>query len=96
MDETKCVIFDCDGVLVDSEEIGNNVLLSMAKEFGLDMTIEEAMMSFGGRSLRDCFQQIENRINQKLPPDFEEKFREQSYQAFKTDLKPVVTTQVSP
>ncbi|MBC8052389.1 MAG: HAD family hydrolase [Sphingobacteriaceae bacterium] len=89
MDEIKCIIFDCDGVLVDSEEIGNKVLLSMAKEFGLRMTMEEAVMSFSGRSLKDCFQQIENRINQKLPTDFEKEYRTQSYEAFKTDLKPV-------
>lgn len=31
----KCIIFDCDGVLVDSEEITNRVLLEMAREIGL-------------------------------------------------------------
>jgi HAD superfamily hydrolase (TIGR01509 family) len=89
MKEIKCIIFDCDGVLVDSEEISNKVLLSMAKEFGLRMTIEEAIMSFSGKSLKDCFQQIENRVNQKLPPDFEKIYRKQSYEAFRTELKPV-------
>lgn len=89
MNETKCIIFDCDGVLVDSEEIGNKILLSMTKEFGFRMTMEEAIMSFSGRSLKDCFQQIENRINKKLPVDFEKEYRKQSYEAFKTELKPV-------
>jgi HAD superfamily hydrolase (TIGR01509 family) len=89
MDVIKCIIFDCDGVLVDSEEIGNKVLLSMTKEFGLGMTMKEAIMNFSGRSLKDCFQQIENRINQKLPTDFEKEYRKQSSEAFKTELKPV-------
>lgn len=89
MDEIKCMLFDCDGVLVDSEEIGNKVLLSMTKEFGLRMTMEEAKMSFSGRRLKDIFQQIENRINQKLPADFEKEYRKRSYEAFKKELKPV-------
>ena len=33
----KCIIFDCDGILVDSESIANRVLLSMAEPFGLKM-----------------------------------------------------------
>jgi HAD superfamily hydrolase (TIGR01509 family) len=89
MDVIKCIIFDCDGVLVDSEEIGNKVLLSMTKEFGLRMTMEEAIMNFSGRSLKDCFQQIEKRINQKLPTNFEKKYRKQLSEAFNTELKPV-------
>jgi len=89
MEEIKCIIFDCDGVLVDSEEIGNKILLSMAKEFGLQMSIEEATINFSGRSLQDCFQQIENQINRKLPSDFESEYRQLTYSAFKTELKPV-------
>ena len=87
--EIKCIIFDCDGVLVDSEEIGNTVLLSMTKEFGLQMTLEEAFSNFSGRSLQDCLQQIENRINRKLPENFTDEFRNQCREAFRTQLKPV-------
>lgn len=89
MSDIKCIIFDCDGVLVDSEEIGNTVLLSMTKEFGLQMTLEEAFSNFSGRSLKDCLLQIENRINRKLPADFIDEFRIKSRHAFKTHLKPV-------
>src|SRR5688572_24296187 len=85
----KCIIFDCDGVLVDSEEIGNKILLSMTKEFGLQMSIEEAAINFSGKSLQDCFQQIENKINRKLPSDFEREYRQLTYSAFKTELKPI-------
>jgi len=89
MAEIKCIIFDCDGILVDSEEIGNSVLLSMAEEFGLRMTLEEAMMIFCGRSLKDCLQEIEIRINQKLPKDFESDFRKKTNEKYKTELRPV-------
>jgi HAD superfamily hydrolase (TIGR01509 family) len=87
--EIKCIIFDCDGVLVDSEEIGNTILISMLNEFELKMTLEEAFNNFSGRSLQDCKLQIEKRINRKLPPDFENEFRNQCREAFRTQLKPV-------
>lgn len=89
MKNIKCIIFDCDGVLVDSESIGNQVLLSMAKEFGLKMTLEEAFINFNGRSLKDCFQQIEEIIMQELPENFEDEYRKKSFEAFKKELQPI-------
>lgn len=85
----KCVIFDCDGVLVDSEIIGNEILISMAKAYGLEMTIDQAMANFHGKSLKNCFQQIEEKINRKLPDNFEAEFRKQSFKAFRNELKAV-------
>jgi HAD superfamily hydrolase (TIGR01509 family) len=89
MEDIKCVIFDCDGVLVDSEIIGNQILISMTKEFGLEMTIETAIQKFNGRSLKDCFNQIENLINRKLPENFESEYRKLTFEAFKNELKPI-------
>jgi beta-phosphoglucomutase-like phosphatase (HAD superfamily) len=39
---TQLVIFDCDGVLVDSEVLGNRVLVEFVAEFGLRLELEEA------------------------------------------------------
>lgn len=89
MKNIKCIIFDCDGVLVDSEAIGNRVLLNMASEHGLEMSLEDAYKNFNGRSLKDCFQQIELAINSTLPDDFETTYRKKSFEAFKIHLKPV-------
>lgn len=83
MKNIKCIIFDCDGVLVDSEAIGNRVLLNMASEHGLEMSLEDAYKNFNGRSLKDCFQQIEQAINSTLPDDFETTYRKKSFEAFK-------------
>ena len=41
--QTELVIFDCDGVLVDSETLGNRVLIEFVAEFGLKLEIEEAI-----------------------------------------------------
>ena len=89
MGDIKCIIFDCDGVLVDSEIIGNQILLSMAKDFGFKMTIEDAIKNFNGRSLKDSFKYIENLIQKKLPDNFENEYRRLTFEAFKTNLKPI-------
>jgi HAD superfamily hydrolase (TIGR01509 family) len=85
----KCIIFDCDGVLVDTEKIGNEILLTMASEHGFEMKIEDAYRNFNGRNLKDCFRHIESAIDKKLPVNFESEYRERSFSAFKTQVKPV-------
>ncbi|HEX2936690.1 MAG TPA: HAD-IA family hydrolase [Bacteroidales bacterium] len=89
MGKLKCIIFDCDGVLVDSETIANHVLLTMAREHGLRMSLEEAINVFSGRELKDCFRQIEKSISKQLPDDFEKEFRKRTFEAFRNELKPV-------
>jgi HAD superfamily hydrolase (TIGR01509 family) len=89
MTNIKCILFDCDGVLVDSEAIGNQVLLNMAAKYGLKISLNEAYKKFNGRSLKDCFQQIEQLINQPLPENFEIAYRKKSFEAFATQIKPV-------
>jgi HAD superfamily hydrolase (TIGR01509 family) len=85
----KCIIFDCDGVLVDTEKIGNGILLSMAEEHGFKMKIEDAYRNFNGRNLKDCFRHVEEAIGKKLPDNFESEYRERSFEAFKTEVKPM-------
>ena len=89
MKRIKCVIFDCDGVLVDSEIIGIRVLNSLAKEYGFEINLEEAIKTFRGLSLNASFQLIERLINQKLPATFEYAYRKLTYDAFKNELKPI-------
>jgi beta-phosphoglucomutase-like phosphatase (HAD superfamily) len=40
------IIFDCDGVLVDSESLGNRILVEAVGELGLALNLEETMTSF--------------------------------------------------
>ncbi|MDP5202090.1 HAD family phosphatase [Flavobacterium sp. DG2-3] len=85
----KCIIFDCDGVLVDTEKIGNGILLEMAQQHGFEMELEDAYRYFNGRSLKDCFCHIEEAIGQNLPETFENEYREKSFEAFRTQVKPM-------
>ena len=89
MQNIKCILFDCDGVLVDSETIGNQILLEMAGEYGFQMTNEEAQHHFNGKSLKSSFEYIENRIQNKLPSTFEADYRQRSFEAFRMNLKAV-------
>lgn len=49
----EAVLFDCDGVLVDSEPITNQVLREMLGELGWKLTHEECMRQFVGKSLKE-------------------------------------------
>ena len=85
----KCIIFDCDGVLVDSEFISNETLVEMAQSVGLKIDMNIATKEFTGKSLESNFQFIESSINKKLPETFEAEFRNKSFKKFREELKPI-------
>lgn len=89
MTNYKCVIFDCDGVLVDSEPLSNGMLVSMANELGLSLDLEYAYKHFKGNSLKNCMRQIENLLGSELPTTFESEFRKASFEVFRNEIKPV-------
>jgi beta-phosphoglucomutase-like phosphatase (HAD superfamily) len=66
----QAVVFDCDGVLVDSEPITNGVLTAMLNELGLGFTLEQTMRTFMGKALRDELAIIEKLCGRALPPDW--------------------------
>lgn len=85
----KCIIFDCDGVLVDSESISNATLVTMAKNVGVTLNLDFVMTHFLGKSLQFCFDYIQSLAPKKLPDTFEEEFRNRTFEAFKTEIQPI-------
>ncbi len=84
------MIFDCDGVLVDSEPIANASFSRALKAHGLDWTVEETMRRLMGRSLKSAVEICEAEIGRKLPDDFVDKMQAVTYQNFRdAPLKPV-------
>ena len=83
------VIFDCDGVLVDSELLANRVLAEAVTALGIDMDADEAMRTFRGLKMAECVRQIEARLGQTVPHTFLSDFRTRESDAFKRDLRPV-------
>ena len=62
------VIFDCDGVFVDSESISNGVLAQMLTEQGLPTTLALDRPSYQGLLLADVLSGGEQRLGRALPP----------------------------
>jgi len=67
----RLVIFDCDGVIVDSEGIANHVVAERLTRLGWAMTPEEANHIFLGMSLDDMIPVIAARLGRVVPEDFE-------------------------
>ncbi len=70
------VLFDCDGVLVDSEPITNGVLRDMLAESGWVLTSAECMRLFIGKAVKDERAMIEANTGQPLTDDWLHRFRE--------------------
>jgi HAD superfamily hydrolase (TIGR01509 family) len=85
----ELIIFDCDGVLVDSELLANNVLAKALQDLGLPYDTARTIDSFMGRSLKSCFEQIERELGASLPNDFGARLDRDTYLAFEQDLQSV-------
>ena len=85
----NCIIFDCDGILVDSEAISAKVFQEMIFELGTEIDFETVLEQITGTSMKENLQYIREIINNDLPASFETEFRKRSYEAFKTDIKPI-------
>jgi HAD superfamily hydrolase (TIGR01509 family) len=83
------VIFDCDGVLVDSEGISNAVLASALRGLGLAISAQEAHDRYRGMFLSEIRADAERRLGAPLPSDFVETFEHAREEAFRASLQPV-------
>ena len=83
----EAVLFDCDGVLVDSEPLTNGVLRDMLAEAGWVMSAQDCMRFFIGKAVRDERATIEARTGQALTEDWLALFRERRNQALEAGLE---------
>lgn len=83
------VIFDCDGVLVDSELITNRVFVGMLNELGLALTLEDMFDRFVGRSMPQCLEIITELLGHPAPQHFVEEYQTRSATALRAELKTV-------
>ena len=66
----RLVIFDCDGVIVDSEPVSNRILAEELTSLGWPMATAEATRRFLGVTLADMVPTIEARLGHRLPADW--------------------------
>lgn len=83
------VIFDCDGVLIDSEVLAVATLAGELRRLGLPVDEAFVHRHFLGRSFPVVRQVIADRFGQALPEGFETRFREHLTQVFARDLLPM-------
>jgi HAD superfamily hydrolase (TIGR01509 family) len=76
------VIFDCDGVIVDSEQISHSVLHAQLLEGGVAITYEETVERFIGTSPAGFVAHVTELFAGEMPADFVDRFREATFAAF--------------
>lgn len=81
------VIFDCDGVLIDSEVLSARILIEEVAAHGVDLTPGYVRDNFLGRSFPTVAQLIRERFALVLPPEFEARYRARLLERFMTDLR---------
>jgi HAD superfamily hydrolase (TIGR01509 family) len=83
------VIFDNDGVLVDSEPISNRLLADYLTELGHPTSYEDSVRDYMGSALHRVHDLVLARTGQRLPDDFDEVFHARVFAAFQRQLRPV-------
>jgi HAD superfamily hydrolase (TIGR01509 family) len=83
------VIFDCDGVLVDTEGAANRVLAELLTAEGLPTTTEDSMRTYMGRSWKSCVELAAATLGRSLPEDLHDRYVEGVRAAWSLELEPV-------
>ncbi|MDH3760462.1 MAG: HAD family phosphatase [Gammaproteobacteria bacterium] len=74
--DLELIIFDCDGVLVDSERLANEVFAGVLEEVcGLQFTLEDMFDTFVGHSRLQCLQKIEALIGEPPPDELDRRYQ---------------------
>jgi HAD superfamily hydrolase (TIGR01509 family) len=87
--EKELVIFDCDGVLVDSEPLSISVLVQAMREAGVEIDEEGAYERFLGKSLATMISTLETEFNVFASQEFLDHIRNDLYTRFRNELQPI-------
>ncbi|MBX3502147.1 MAG: HAD-IA family hydrolase [Alphaproteobacteria bacterium] len=79
------VIFDCDGVLVDTEPLSNRCFAEALNREGLDWDVAETMRRLMGRSMRSCIEIVEAELGRTVPGDFVERLQDRTFACFRDE-----------
>lgn len=95
MGAPRAVIFDCDGVLIDSEGLASRVEAELTRELGLDLTTEEAHDLFLGKTVEGVLGTIAARSGKNLAATFTYNWAFATAHAFMRELQPVAGVRAS-
>ncbi|HEX5049245.1 MAG TPA: HAD family hydrolase [Gammaproteobacteria bacterium] len=83
------VIFDCDGVVVDSERLTHHVFGAFIRSLGANLTEAEMQEQFLGRSLQDCLAIVEKLTGRRAPPGALDGYRAERDRVLRESVTPV-------
>jgi len=83
------IIFDCDGVLVDSEVISCRAHAEVLSRHGYPITQEQVFDRFLGRSTRQANSEVEAELGRALPEDFHVQLQDEQLRSFGADLEAI-------
>lgn len=86
---TELVIFDCDGVLVETEPTSNRVMAEAIGEAGLEISVGEVTQAFEGMRLDDIATAVEKRLGRKLPDGWVASFEQRRALEFRKGVEAV-------
>lgn len=87
--QTDLVIFDCDGVLVDSEPLSNAVMAEHITRLGWTMTGTDAIQRFKGRTMAQVHQIIEIHLDRQIDPAWRDAFHRDQEDRMRHELRAV-------
>lgn len=83
----RLVIFDCDGVLIDSEGTSCRLVAQAAREAGYDVPERDAVATFGGKALVEIKKEIEAHTGHRLPDNWAINLRDRFVEAFRSSVE---------
>jgi len=89
MSKFKLIIFDCEGVLVDTEPTSNQIMADLVSEIGYSCTLEKAKYLFLGRSMSNCLEVIRQRLNIEPPEDFLDRYHAKLYECLEKNVEAI-------
>ncbi|HEX7610276.1 MAG TPA: HAD-IA family hydrolase [Solirubrobacteraceae bacterium] len=89
MESPSLIIFDCDGVLVDSERISNGVLADALTAEGVPTTLAQARRDYQGLLLGEVLARAQERAGRDLPAGWLDRYERERELAFRRELRPV-------
>ncbi|MFE9253316.1 HAD family hydrolase [Streptomyces sp. NPDC007088] len=83
------IVFDNDGVLVDSEPLSNTVLAGYLTELGHPTSYEDSLRDYLGGAVHRVHDLVYERTGRRLPAGFDDEYHARVFEAFRRELRPV-------